>query len=155
AKATFVLWGVYHGLLLVAHRVIQQHHRKLQWTVPASVDSFVSLVVSFFAISLGWVLFRANNLGQAVTMLKTVVNPRSYSRPGLPANYYLMVLVALLGYFAYHVIVRPSFGRARSAFTPELKMGLAEWGLTEEFATVVWLIPMAAVLFLGTLIVHS
>ena len=42
-----------------------------------------------------------------------------------------------------------------SAFAPDFRIGLAQWGLTREFATVLWFIPMAALLFLGTLIVSS
>jgi alginate O-acetyltransferase complex protein AlgI len=151
----FMLWGVYHGVLLIAHRVIQQRRRKSPWSLPAKLESLVSWVVSFLAISLGWVLFRANSPGQAWNFLKAVVNLRYYSSPALPANYYLMVLAALLGYLAYHIIFLPGFSRIRSAFTQEFKSGLAQWGLTTDFATVVWLIPMAALLFLGMLIVRS
>jgi hypothetical protein len=155
AKAVFLLWGVYQGLLLIAHRVIQQHRRKGERVLPAGIDSLLSWSVSFLTISLGWVLFRANSLEQAVTMLKAVVNPRNYLSPALASNYYLMVLTVLLAYFAYHTIYVPGFRRIHSAFTSEFKMGLAQWGLTNEFATFVWLIPMAALLFLGMLIVHS
>lgn len=155
AKTVFVLWGAYQGVLLIAHRIIQQHRRNAERVLPAAIEGPLSWVVSFLAISLGWVLFRANNLEQAVTMLKAVVNPRSYSSPALTANYYLMVLAILLGYLAYNAIYMPSFRRIRSVFTPELRMGLAQWGLTPGFSTVVWLIPMAALLFLGMLIVQS
>jgi alginate O-acetyltransferase complex protein AlgI len=151
----FVLWGVYHGVLLIAHRVIQQHRRQLEWALPGSLESCVSWAVSFLAISLGWVLFRANSLGQVLTLLKAVVTPRHYLSAALPTNYYLMVLVALVGYLAYHIIFMSSLNKVRSAVTPEFKRGLAHWGLTTEFGSVVWLIPMAALLFLGMLIVHS
>ena len=35
AKAVFLLWGLYHGVLLIAHRVIQQTRRNMNWAIPA------------------------------------------------------------------------------------------------------------------------
>ena len=155
AKTTFVLWGAYQGVLLIMHRVIQQQRRKLDWAFPARIEGFFSWSVSFLTISLGWVLFRANSLGQALTMLKAVVTPRNFFNATLAANYYPMVLTVLIGYFVYHTIYMPSFRTAGSRFTPELRMGLVQWGLNKEFGTFVLLIPMAALLFLGMLLVHS
>jgi alginate O-acetyltransferase complex protein AlgI len=155
AKAMFLLWGIYHGVLLIAHRLIQQRRRKMSWALSAGIDRLLSWAVSFLAISLGWVLFKANSLGQAVTMLKAIVTPWSYFSPALTANYYLLVLAVLLGYFSYHGLRILSVRRMRSAFTPEFRIGLIQWGLTHEFATVLYFIPMAALLFLGMLIVHS
>jgi alginate O-acetyltransferase complex protein AlgI len=153
--ALFLLWGVYHGVLLIAHRVIQQRRRKLKWALPAGIDALLSWAASFLAISLGWVLFRAHDLDQAMAMLKAIATPWNYFNRGLTANYHLMVLTFLIGYIAYHTIQMPSFRRIQAAFTPEVRIRLAHWGLTGEFAMVLWFIPMAALLFLGMLIAHS
>ena len=115
----------------------------------------MSWVVSFLAISLGWILFRSTDLGQAITMLRAIVIPRNYFGHALDANYYLLVLTVLVGYLAYYTVLVPVFRRIASALAPEVRIGLAQWGLTREFGTALWFIPMAALLFLGILIVNS
>jgi alginate O-acetyltransferase complex protein AlgI len=42
AKTAFVLWGAYHGALLIAHRMIQQYRRRTGPTLPAAADNLLS-----------------------------------------------------------------------------------------------------------------
>ena len=70
ANWTYLLWGLYHGLLLVLHRGF---HRCCE-TIPALAAILESLpgtilriFVTFVAISLGWVLFQPD-LHQAMAM---------------------------------------------------------------------------------------
>jgi alginate O-acetyltransferase complex protein AlgI len=61
ANWTFVLWGAYHGMLLILVRVF---HRPWE-ALPAGVRRGVT----FLLVLLGWVLFRAENFGMAVGIL--------------------------------------------------------------------------------------
>ena len=70
AAWTFMLWGLYHGILLCAHRVYTT------WLVhpkcSSSVLSMVLRILVFFQFtSLGWLLFRANSIDN----LKRMVAP--------------------------------------------------------------------------------
>lgn len=72
AAWTYVAWGAYHGALLVVHRLIVGDKR------PAAAPSFGPLfalrVVGFFhVIVLGWLLFRAQSMGQVGEMLSAMV----------------------------------------------------------------------------------
>jgi alginate O-acetyltransferase complex protein AlgI len=60
AKWTFVLWGAYHGLLLVAER--WRGKRSLWWGAPRPVR----IGVTFVLMLLSWVLFRADSLESAM-----------------------------------------------------------------------------------------
>ncbi len=62
AAWTFVLWGCYHGLLLVIERLGLE--RALQ-RLPAGVQHLYALL----AIIIGWVLFRSDSTHQAGTIL--------------------------------------------------------------------------------------
>ena len=62
AAANFVLWGVYHGGLLVAHRSITQQWKLLWWN--GWLGRFVAQVVMFHAVCYGWLLFRATSFEQ-------------------------------------------------------------------------------------------
>ncbi len=72
ASFMFVLWGLYIGLLLVAHRALQPSLRKLRraarlrgWT-----KRVVETGLTFSLISAGWLLFRGTNLGQTASAFR-------------------------------------------------------------------------------------
>ncbi|MEZ6131823.1 MAG: MBOAT family O-acyltransferase [Planctomycetaceae bacterium] len=70
AAWTFVLWGLFHGLLLVAHRSFA-----ICWPWPerAMAFSYPLRVIGMFHLTcLGWLIFRANSVGHVVTMLKSL-----------------------------------------------------------------------------------
>jgi alginate O-acetyltransferase complex protein AlgI len=62
AEWTFVLWGAYHGLLLVLERL---GGGRVLRAMPRIVRHAYALV----AVLVGWVLFRATSVGQAGTIL--------------------------------------------------------------------------------------
>lgn len=103
ANLTFIVWGFYHGLLLIGHRVGQQVKRQMGLNLPHPIGALLSWATTFMLVSLGYIFFRANDLEQAVQMLRAVVTPRSYSSAylTLPADYYLLVALMAGGYFAY------------------------------------------------------
>jgi alginate O-acetyltransferase complex protein AlgI len=70
ANWTFLVWGAYHGVLLMLERalgMVQARDRK--WS-PVDV---VRCAVTFLLACLGWVLFRAANLHQALAVLREMV----------------------------------------------------------------------------------
>ena len=91
-KATllFVLWGAYHGVLLVSHRLLQQAERRFDFTATPLWNVF-SWVVTFAVVSLGWIFFRANSLEQALTMFAAVIHPTNYSPPLLSGSLFGLV----------------------------------------------------------------
>jgi hypothetical protein len=105
AKLTFILWGMYHGLLLVAHRVGQKVKRRisLPWADP--VGGLLSWCATFLLVSLGWIFFRANDAAQAAAMLRVAVTPSQYGHSVLPGNSYVVVGLVVIGYFAYYGVV--------------------------------------------------
>jgi len=98
ASVLFVLWGAYHGVLLVLHRQVQQIQRKYDWTPPAVLWAPISWVTTIALISLGWVFFRANSLPQASQMLAAVLSPAGYFSHFLSSSLYLLVAALALGY---------------------------------------------------------
>ncbi|QDM17945.1 MBOAT family O-acyltransferase [Tardiphaga sp. vice278] len=65
AAYTFLVWGVYHGALLVIERV---NRNMLGWTLP----SIVSWPATLFLVVVGWVFFRATSIQHAVTVLRAM-----------------------------------------------------------------------------------
>ena len=62
----FVAWGLYHGLLLAIHSTWKR-------TTSLRLPRAVAVGGTFLLVVLGWVLFRANSLDQAVQMYAAMV----------------------------------------------------------------------------------
>ena len=70
ANWTFVCWGLYHGLLLSAYRYLHDttchpaHDTGRQWLRCAKATA--QALLTFILVVFGWVLFRAETLGDAI-----------------------------------------------------------------------------------------
>ena len=121
ATATFIIWGVYHGLLMVAHRLGHQVKRYLPFTWPAFLGALLSWVSTFCLISLGWIFFRAQDLNQAWSMLRAVLIPSSYQQLILPKSFYILVTFMAMAYLLWKPL--ESFLAAwRARYRPKLQM---------------------------------
>lgn len=69
ANWTFLLWGVYHGALLTAQNLLQS--RKPRRTLPV----WLSRILTFGLVCIGWAFFRAPQVSTAVSMLQALVSP--------------------------------------------------------------------------------
>ncbi|NDQ57254.1 MAG: MBOAT family protein [Acidipila sp.] len=96
----YMVWGIYHGLLLVLHRQWQRLEGRWKLPVPELFLAPLSWCFTFAAVSLGWIFFRAESGHQAATLFRAVLSPASYLHHSLPANFYRLCIVAMLGYFA-------------------------------------------------------
>ena len=78
AAWTFVLWGVYQGVLLTAHRAAMPWIKAVTdgWTERRRrVGHWIAVVVFFQFVCLGWLIFRADSIEQIGTMLASIVSP--------------------------------------------------------------------------------
>ncbi len=112
AQWTFVLWGTWHGLLLVANQTILKGFLPSQGTANASgfaVRDFFGGLLTFALVTLGWILFRAQDLEQAGGMLQSLFTLRGGFRPSVlrensvltvAAILFAMYAAALWGHFA-------------------------------------------------------
>ena len=98
ASLLFLIWGLYHGVLLVAHRAVQQIERRFEWEPPQPLRNAVSWMVTMAFISLGWIFFRANSIEQAGEMLEAIASPSSYGSHVLSSSLYWLVGVLAAGY---------------------------------------------------------
>jgi Family of unknown function (DUF5989) len=101
ATATFILWGIYHGLLLVIHRLGQQIKQRLAVARSTPIGNLLSWAATFSMVSLGWIFFRANDLEHALLMLGSLRSAEAYGRLSLPPSSYLLIPSVILGYFSY------------------------------------------------------
>lgn len=77
AAWNYVLWGAYHGLLLVVHRLLLEFSPLLRLgavfnKIPGR--KIVQIVFFFHLICISWLLFRCVSLGQVGHMLEALTN---------------------------------------------------------------------------------
>ena len=82
---TFVLWGAYHGLLLVLYRLFPS------WDLlPAPMRR----ALMFVLVVVGWVFFRARDFTMAASLLKTMFTPKGGTWPAGGPGLALLLLIA-------------------------------------------------------------
>jgi alginate O-acetyltransferase complex protein AlgI len=127
ATALFLLWGCYHGLLLVLHRQWQGLLRRLNWNPRQTIVTPASWLITTVLIGLGWILFRSHSLAQAKQMFSAVFSA-SYSSHFLSGSLYALVGSMAFGYgvtllvadvlAGYFLSQQPSSENAGSSSTP-------------------------------------
>ena len=149
AKVTFIVWGIYHGLLLVIHRLGQQMKQRVPLTYSPAMGRLLSWASTFGMVSLGWILFRANDLDQALLMVGSLFSAHEYGHLSLPHSLYILTLSVVIGYFSYE-IMRSLLTRWRQNYSSELSLptgGVVSVELFELLRARVWwwLAPMSFV----------
>ncbi len=91
ANWTFVAWGGFHGVLLIAYRGSRS------WWDRSPV--FLQRVVTFILIVFGWVLFRSTTFKDAATICSRMVIPTSGVGMATPALIVLLLIAAALTHF--------------------------------------------------------
>lgn len=66
ANWTYLVWGVFHGGILASERFLKDK----KWNFIG--NSYVSWALTFFAVNIGWVFFRAHSLSEAFLWLRKI-----------------------------------------------------------------------------------
>jgi alginate O-acetyltransferase complex protein AlgI len=76
AAVHFLAWGVYQGVLLIAHKEYTKLCEKLnigRQIVGSKIYHFASIVLTFHIVCIGWVLFRADSVAIAMKIIGKLV----------------------------------------------------------------------------------
>ncbi len=68
ANSTFILWGLFHGVILCVYRVANAD----AWGDKSRAIQFLKLVVMFHLTCFGWMLFRANSLAELWQLVRNI-----------------------------------------------------------------------------------
>lgn len=107
AAWTFVLWGVYHACVVLAHRVLLNSSEPAK---EANLKRLGAWAITLPLMMLGWIPFRATSLWDSLRMMARVFDPRAYMHLGaLRENTYIVaalcLLATMLAYFAHAQIL--------------------------------------------------
>ncbi|MEZ4514500.1 MAG: MBOAT family O-acyltransferase [Chloroflexota bacterium] len=96
ANWTFLLWGIYHALVVYIYRLVKPSSHKLN----TYISNVGGVIITLPVIMLAWVPFRAESLTATVGMWSKVVNPLAYTSLNMRENVYLVTAIILVGLFA-------------------------------------------------------
>jgi alginate O-acetyltransferase complex protein AlgI len=115
ASWTFVIWGIYHGGILVAERLASHH-----WNFKTS--GWAGQAWTFFLVMIGWVFFRSPNFSTAMDFFRAMAGfPQLAGFQYFKLGYYLdrAALTYLIAGFVIVLIpyerLAPVWGRVRPA----------------------------------------
>lgn len=97
AAWNFIVWGLWHGIFLIVERLLRQS--KINIKVPAGITWFYTMLIAV----IGWVFFRAPDLGYAMNYLKIMFGVIDPYAVGFSVWYHLnpmvitMLIVACVG----------------------------------------------------------
>jgi D-alanyl-lipoteichoic acid acyltransferase DltB (MBOAT superfamily) len=65
----FLIWGALHGFYLVVNHSFSAMTPYFRWHLPVQMSKILSWLLTFIAVVVGWVFFRATTLDGALTIL--------------------------------------------------------------------------------------
>lgn len=92
ANWTFVIWGLYHGILLALYKMFGK-----QWD---SMNIFLQRSFTFVLVVIGWVFFRSTDFTMAISILGTMFNIFAIQIP-----MFSMKMLLLMGILLFCLII--------------------------------------------------
>lgn len=102
ANWTFVFWGLYHATLVYIERLVQRIWKRMNVKWNPRLGWAVTLAIAM----LGWIPFRAQDIGDTMVMFGKVLNPMSYTFLSMRENVYLVTGLLTLGVILAYEIDR-------------------------------------------------
>lgn len=70
AAWTFIIWGLWHGLFMLIERAFR--NRTCSIKIPSFVSSILKWAYTMLAVTLGWILFKVEDIGEALSYIKVM-----------------------------------------------------------------------------------
>jgi hypothetical protein len=128
ARLNFLLWGIYQGALLCAHRLCEPALRRIQPERPLwrSLWTAMCWAVFFHLVCYGWLLFRADSAHHIATLTAALAGPWRLS--GAEVG-----VLARIAWFSW----------------PLVAMELAQWQSGNLLAALTWPWPLRTAVYVA------
>lgn len=111
ASWLFVLWGAWHGLLLVFHKLFMRLRGNRKDKPANKVAHVLGVLLTFHLVAIGWVFFRADSLtvvGEMASQIATQFHPEVFMQ--FIEGYPTVTLAIVVGYLLHYTPHRWSEG---------------------------------------------
>lgn len=78
---TFIVWGSLHGIYLLINHAWRGIKENRGWGNGGPLAHFFSVTLTFLAVVVGWVFFRADQVSSALTILQSMIGMNGISLP--------------------------------------------------------------------------
>ncbi|MFT3679159.1 MAG: MBOAT family O-acyltransferase [Ferruginibacter sp.] len=116
ANWTFVIWGLYHAVLVTLHRLSLKYTKGINTTF----RNIAGWCISLPFLMLGWIPFRVTTLKGVGEYFKKIITPGQYTWLGMRENNYLitfMILLLIILAYLFTTYVKPLLeGKAAGSF---------------------------------------
>ena len=89
AAWNFVLWGIFHGLFILMDKAFMLNILKKIGKIPA-------VILTFFVVNMGWVLFRADSVSDAASYYQTLFAFRNGDTMDFTLHFWFILAIALV-----------------------------------------------------------
>ena len=100
ANWTFLAWGTYHALLFLPLILLQKNRKNTnnvaQGRIFPTLKEIIQITSTFLLVVLGWVFFRAENIGKALDYLDRIFSKSLFSIPFAQGNNSLFLTVLIM-----------------------------------------------------------
>ena len=94
ANWTFVCWGLYHATLLAIYNILgintKHKHVVAYGRLLPTLRELSQMILTFFLAVIGWVIFRAENMNQAIDYLGCMVTNKFIDLGMMPGKTYIV-----------------------------------------------------------------
>ena len=100
ANWTFLAWGTYHALLFLPLILLQKNRKNTdnvaRGRIFPTLKEIIQMTSTFLLVILGWVFFRAENIGKALDYLDRIFSKSLFSIPFAQGNNSLFLTVLIM-----------------------------------------------------------
>jgi D-alanyl-lipoteichoic acid acyltransferase DltB (MBOAT superfamily) len=122
AEWTFVIWGAIHGaymvIAIVTAKFRENVNRMIGITKSPGLYKFLQVLVTFLLVYFSWIFFRANNLGEAITVIKN----HFIFNGSAPVNLFRIPADFAISFVSILVLLILDFGEERFALWNRVRM---------------------------------
>lgn len=127
ASWTFVIWGAFHGFLLIGHRLFRDlcdGKPELKESFLGPLGTLARIGLTFLTVCIGWVIFRATTFDLAAAMLHRMfwVHGGAGTPAPEPSFWITLLVVAMCHALAVRGLVKPVINKLPA---PVLGLGYA------------------------------
>jgi alginate O-acetyltransferase complex protein AlgI len=109
ANWTFVVWGFFHGCLMISHRLLKKISGSLHLTglLPEFLTSAAGVALTYCLVSIGWIFFRSSSLQQAWETISALTRfDKGLLKHNIPGELHEMVALYLFLFWSAVAIRR-------------------------------------------------
>jgi alginate O-acetyltransferase complex protein AlgI len=144
---TFLIWGVLHGLYLAINHGWRHQQQRLGLETSTLPWRLFGATLTFIAVVVAWVFFRATDLPTALTMLSAMAGSGAVGAPayGLPGAIPIAILM-LIAFFAPNSLeIMRQAKMALALPHPEMTISAGGWQPSRAWGVATGLLTAAAV----------